>query len=242
MQIRRMNTEGKSFQPQGVRFEYPHAGGATHPGSENNGMMQDFGFTRQELALLKRLKSPEKIQAFLDEEVRYHDDSLTPACRGPRRVMRERLGHCAEGAFFAAAALRVQGHPPLILDLEAVRDDDHLLAVFQSHGHWGAVAKSNYAGLRFREPVYRTIRELALSYYEHYYNLAGEKTLRAFSRPVNLRRFDRLHWMTTEDDLWFICEHLCVIPHQRVLPPQLENKRRKIDRRLYAAGMVGMAR
>ena len=122
-----------------------------------------------------------------------------------------------------------------------VIDDDHILTVFQQLGHWGAMAKSNYAGLRFREPVYRTIRELALSYFEHYYNVAGEKTLRAYSRPVNLRRFDKLNWMTSEDDLWEVCEYLCVIPHTRVMPPPLERKRRKMDRRLYAAGMVGMS-
>ena len=86
---------------------------------------------------------------------------------------------------------RCHGFPPLLLDLEAVRDDDHVLAVFRRRGHWGAIAKSNYAGLRFREPVYRTLRELAMSYFEHYFNLAGEKTLRGYSRPVNLTRFQR---------------------------------------------------
>ena len=101
-----------------------------------------------------------------------------------------------EGALLAAAALRVQGFPPLLLDLEAVRDDDHVLAVFKQHGHWGAIAKSNYSGLRFREPVYCNLRELAMSYFEHYYNLEAEKTLRAYSRPVNLGRFDRIGWMT----------------------------------------------
>ena len=198
-----------------------------------------FGFTPSELAVLRQLKTPEKIQAFLDDEVRYSREKGNLMCRGPRRVLRDRLGHCAEGAFFAAAALRVNGHSPLILDLEAVRDDDHVLAVYQQHGHWGAIAKSNYAGLRFREPVYRTLRELALSYYEHYYNEAGEKTLRTYSRPVNLRRFDRLNWMTTEDELWAICEYLCVIAHTPVLSPLLVAKRRKMDGRLYAAGLVG---
>ena len=151
--------------------------------------------------------------------------------------------HCAEGAFFAAATLRVHGHPPLIVDLEAVRDDDHLLAVFQEHNHWGAIAKSNYAGLRFREPVYRTIRELVMSYYEHYYSPKGEKTLRAFStRPLHLRRFDRIAWITTPDNLWALCEHLCTVPHSRVMTLPMEVKRRKMDRRSYAAGMTGMVK
>lgn len=202
-----------------------------------------MNFTRAELAQLKKLSRPEKIQAFLDDEVRYNKEPDGPTCRSPRRVLADRVAHCAEGAFFAAAALRLHGHPPLIVDLEAVRDDDHLLAVFREHNHWGAIAKSNYAGLRFREPVYRTIRELALSYFEHYYNVKGEKTLRAHStRPLNLTRFDRSHWMTREEDLWDLCEQLCRVPHSRVMPLPLERKRRMMDRRLYEAGMTGMVK
>ena len=202
-----------------------------------------MNFTRPELSLLKKLSRPEKIQAFLDHEVAYNKEAHGPTCRSPRRVLSDRLAHCAEGAFFAAAALRVNGHPPLIVDLEAVRDDDHLLAVFREHNHWGAIAKSNYAGLRFREPVYRTIRELAMSYYEHYYNLKGEKTLRAHStRPLNLTRFDRRAWMTTEENLWDICEHLCGVPHARVMTLPMERQRRMMDQRLYEAGMTGMVK
>jgi len=199
-----------------------------------------FGLTSQELSVIKRLSSPEKIQRFLDYEIEYNKEVDGETCRSPRRVLRDRLAHCAEGAFFAAAALRVQGHEPLIVDLEAVRDDDHLLAVFSEHERWGAIAKSNYAGLRFREPVYRSIREMVMSYYEHYYNPAGEKTLRAYStRPINLKRFDRMNWMTTEEDLWEVCEYFCLVKHSRVMPPQAERKRRRMDRRLYEAGMVG---
>ena len=200
-------------------------------------------FSKHELSILKRLKTPEKIQLFLDEEIAYNKEPDGATCRSPRRVLRDRVGHCAEGAFFAAAALRIQRHEPLILDLEAVRDDDHLLAVFKHENHWGAVAKSNYAGLRFREPVYRTIRELVMSYFEHYYNLKGEKTLRAFStRPLNLKRFDKKNWMTSEEDLWEICEHLCVIAHTRVMSLPMETKRRMMDRRLYEAGQNGMVK
>jgi hypothetical protein len=141
----------------------------------------DFGLRRRELSIIKRLSGPEKIQRFLDYDIGYNKEVGGESCRSPRRVLRDRLAHCAEGAFFAAAALRVHGHEPLIVDLEAVRDVDHLLAVFKEHGRWGAIAKSNYSGLRYREPVYRTIRELVMSYYEHYYNPAGEKTLRAAS-------------------------------------------------------------
>src|SRR5438874_9019832 len=163
-------------------------------------------FLDPELAVLRRLTTPEKIQRFLDERVGYNKEKGGPTCRSPRRVLRDRVAHCLEGALFGAGALRVQGFEPLLLDLEAVRDDDHVLAIFRQRGCWGAIAKSNYAGLRSREPVYRSLRELAMSYFEHYYNLSGEKTLRGYSRPVNLRRFDGIHWMTAEQDLWAIPE------------------------------------
>ena len=141
--------------------------------------------------------------------------------------MRDKTAHCFEASLFAAAALRVNGHQPLILDLESVRDDDHVIAIYRVDGHWGALAKSNYAGLRFREPVYRSLRELVMSYFEHYYNLKGEKTLRAYSRPVNLSRFDRQNWMTSEDDLWVIPEYLTEIKHTPIL---------RATRRMYMKG------
>jgi hypothetical protein len=204
-------------------------------------MKNEYGFDRGELAIFKKLSSPEKIQRFLDDEVAYNKEKDGETCRSPRRVLRDRLAHCAEGAYFAAAALRMQGHPPLIVDLMAVRDDDHLLAVFRQNHLWGAIGKSNYSGLRFREPVYRTIRELVMSYYAHYYNPRGELTLREFSRPISLARFDRIRWMTAEEDLWEIGEYFYTVSHSRVLPPKIERKRRMLDRRLYEAGLVGAA-
>src|SRR6266542_3431798 len=110
------------------------------------------GFTPAEHGDLRKLRTPEKIQRFLDD-LGYNKEKGGETCRSPRRVLRDRIAHCMEGALLAAAALRVQGCPPLLVDLEAVRDDDHVLAVFRQQGHWGAIAKSNYAGLRFREPV-----------------------------------------------------------------------------------------
>jgi hypothetical protein len=145
-----------------------------------------------------------------------------------------------EGAVFAALALRRLGFPPLLVDLEAVRDSDHVLAVYRVNQRWGAVAKSDYSGLRSREPVYATIRELAMSYFEHYYNPAGEKTLRAYSRPVHLARFDRtLNWMSTFDEIWPIAEHLCEIPHSPVITKDMEKVLAPMDRRLFEAGRVG---
>jgi hypothetical protein len=174
-------------------------------------MLRDT-FTASERAIFRRLRSPEKIQRFLDD-LPYNKEPAGPTCRSPRRVLRDRTAHCMEGALFGAAALRWLGHPPLLLDLEAIRDDDHVLAIFQLRGRWGALAKSNYSGLRYREPVYRTLRQLAMSYFEHYYNLRGEKTLRNYSRPVNLGRFDRIAWMTAEEDVWPVPEYLCTITH-----------------------------
>ena len=186
---------------------------------------------------LLRLSTPWKIQKYLDG-LAYNKEPDGETCRGPRRTLRDRTAHCLEAALLAAAALRVNGYPPLILDLESVRDDDHVIAVFRIGKHWGAIAKSNYAGLGFREPVYRTLRELVMSYFEHYYNLRGEKTLRAFSRPVNLARFDRINWMTTEADVWEIPEHLTTIAHTPILQT---DRRMYMDERLYKAGLVGRA-
>src|SRR5690242_19938445 len=156
-------------------------------------------FTAAERSVFRRLSAPEKIQQYLDDLV-YDKEPEGPRCRSPRVTMRDRTAHCMSGALFAAAALRMLGHPPLLIDLEAVRDDDHVLAVFRAGRDWGAIAKSNYSGLRFREPVYRSLRELVMSYFEHYFNLEQEKTLRTYSRPVNLERFDRIGWMTAEED------------------------------------------
>ena len=190
-----------------------------------------------ESRLLRTLKTPERIQHFLDTEIGYNKEPDGETIRSPRRVLRDRTAHCLEGALLAAAALRINGEPPLLLDLEAVRDDDHVLAIFKQHNCWGAIAKSNYSGLRFREPVYRTLRELAMSYFEHYFNLEREKTLRKYSRPVNLTRFDHIDWMTAEEDLWPIADHLVAIPHT----PLLQNGYRlnRVDARLFGAGLSG---
>src|SRR6185436_9131533 len=145
----------------------------------------DHGLTPHEAARLRRLTPPWRIQRFLDD---LDYDKGGTGCRSPRRALRERRVQCLDGALLAAAALRLQGHPPLVLDLEADQDDDHVLAVYRVDGCWGAIARSNYSGLRYREPVFRTPRELALSYVESYFNLRHEKTLRRYSGPVSLVR------------------------------------------------------
>ena len=195
-------------------------------------------FDRQERVVLRTLNTPEKIQRFMDHHLLYNKEPDGPRCRSPRLVLRDRTAHCMEGALFAAAALRLLGYPPLLLDLEAVRDDDHVLAIYRQSGCWGALAKSNYSGLRYREPVYRSLRELVMSYFEHYFNLEREKTLRKYSRPVNLRRFDARGWMTREDDPWEIPEYLCTIAHTPLLAGRAARVRRRVDDRLFAAGQV----
>ena len=195
------------------------------------------GWTSHEIRWLRALRSPAGIQRALDA-MPYH---LASTAWSPRRVLLTRTAHCLEGAIFGAAALRVLGFPPLLLDLEAVQDTDHVLAVWRERGGWGAIAKSNFSGLRFRAPVYRTLRELVMSYFEGYVNLRGERTLRAYSRPLSLARFDRSHpnWATAESDLWFVAEHLATVPHARLLTRPMERRLGRVDRRSLQAGLVG---
>ncbi len=194
-----------------------------------------FGLSPQNLRTLRALKTPARIQKFLDAlEYQYADTAWSP-----ERALREGKGHCFEGAMLAAAALRVNGYPPLLMDLEAVRDDDHVIALYRDRGLWGGIAKSNFAGLRFRAPIYRTLRELAVSYFEHYYNLRGERTLRAYSQPVNLARLDRLHWMTAEEDVWFVAEALITARHYPLFPHKVARSLPRLDRRSFQAGMHG---
>jgi len=194
-----------------------------------------FGSTSSELRTLRALKTPAGIQRFLDE-LPYN---LSFTARSPQKVLRDRTASCLEGGIFAAAALRVIGFPPLIFDLEAEQDTDHVVGIFKVRGCWGAVAKSNFTGCRYREPVYRSLRELAMSYFNIYFNLRGERTLRRYSRPVNLARFDHLNWMTTEKPTWFIAEHLCEIPHIPLLTRAMEKRLTRVDRRTIQGEMVG---
>ena len=196
---------------------------------------ESFGLTPQNVRTLRALKTPKLIQQFVDGLTYQYADTAG----SPQRTLRERKGHCLEGALVAAAALRLHGHPPLLMDLEAVHDDDHVLAIYRERGLWGSIAKSNFAGLRSRKPVYRTLRELAMSYFEHYYNLRGEHTLRAYSRPVNLARLDGKHWMTSEEDVWCVPELLIAARHFPIAPDKVMRALPRLDRRSFEAGMHG---
>lgn len=194
-----------------------------------------MGFTPNELRKLRALKTPAGVQKFLDG-LPYN---LAITARSPRQVLRDRTASCLEGAIFAAAALRALGFPPLIFDLEADRDTDHVIAIYKIDNHWGAIAKSNFTSCRYREPVYRTLRELAMSYFNIYFNLRFERTLRRYSRPVNLARFDSLGWMTADKPVWFIAEHLVDVPHTPLLTPAQAKRLTHVDLRTVNAEMFG---
>ena len=188
--------------------------------------------------MLDRLADPFAIQCFLDR-IEYSAD---PVYRSPRSVLRDRKAHCFDGALFAATALRRLGHRALIVDLKAEHDDDHLVSVFRHRGRLGAVAKSNFVGLRYREPLFRTLRELVLSYFEDFYNVAREKTMRSYSAPLDLARFDDLGWETRDDVLDVIAARLESARHFPVLTPRQRAELAPVDRRRYLAGLMGSNR
>jgi len=185
--------------------------------------------------LLKPLAAPIKIQEFLDS-IPYNTTERTLS---PLLVMKERMAHCMDGGLFAAAALRNLGFPPLIIDLTAENDDDHIIAVFREDNCWGAIAKSNTTVLRFREPVYRSLRELAMSYFDLYYNLNSQKTLRSYSRTIDLSRFDDRNWETTAEDLEFIGDFTYAVKHYPLLTKKQITSLNNVPKYLYDAGFSG---
>jgi hypothetical protein len=196
----------------------------------------DKVLTETERQFIGTLATPAKIQEFLDE-LPY---SKEPIYRCPLRVLRERVAHCFDGALFGAAMLRLLGHPPLILEmLPNDRDDDHLLALYRCDGHWGAVSKSNFVGLRFRDPVYRNLRELVMSYFDQFYNVDREKTLRGYTLPLHLKRFDPWEWMASDGCLEKIAQKLDRIRKVPVLTQLMIDSLSPVDERSYRAGLLG---
>src|ERR1700757_1247069 len=194
-------------------------------------------FTPKELRKLRSMKSPYGIQKFLDD-MPYH---LEDTAWSPRKVLAEESSHCLEGAIFAAAALRANGYPPLLLDFEAEHDTDHVIAIYREAGCWGAVAKSNYTGCPWRGPRYRTPRAPALRSFNIYSTLRRERTLRRYSVPVNLKRFDRQNWMTTDQPVWFIVYHLFDIKHYPLITPAMAKTLHRVDERLFQGELLGKA-
>jgi hypothetical protein len=175
-----------------------------------------LGLTRAEFALLRRLDSPAKIQDFL-YRLKQNFEPDGDSCNSVRVVLRKRRAHCIEGAMLAACALWIHGEPPLLLDLQAVHDYDHVVALFRRRGRWGAISKTNGIGLRWRDPVYRSLRELAMSYFHEYYNKRDAKTLRTYSRPFDLRRLKPERWATSEDGAWELVDALEATRHYRLV-------------------------
>jgi hypothetical protein len=192
--------------------------------------------TPKEKALLDGLDRPAKIQAFLNT-VAYSEDHFY---RCPLRVLRERKGHCFDGALFAAMALRRMGFPPLILEfIPNEHDDDHIIALFKQRGHWGSVGQSNFTGLRFRDPVFRSVRELVMSYWGDFFNAAGEMTMRGYRGPLNLKVFDRLDWMVRDEGLDALSDGMDryrIIP---VITQAMADDLDIADERSVRAGLMG---
>ncbi len=177
-----------------------------------------FGLSKKEAAFFRRLSTPEKIQDYLDTlPFNFEKKGLT--FYSPRVILCEGKAHCIEAACLAAAALWLHGEEPLILDLRSLRYDfDHVVTLFKRNGYWGALSKTNHGVLRYRDPIYRTVRELALTYFHEYYlTTTGQKTLREYSRPFNLKRFGT-DWVTSENSLIDIAEALDLSQHYRIIP------------------------
>lgn len=192
--------------------------------------------SQEEAALLDTLTTPARIQAFLDQTL-YPSESFN---RNPLRVLREKSAHCLDGAIFAASIMRRNGEPPLILDLLPVpgADDDHVLTIFMRNCRFGALAKSNYTGLRMREPVYHSIRELVMSYFEDFFNIDGEKTLRSYTRWIDLRRYDRYEWMWSDAGVDAIEKRLYGLKHQPLIDQRMAAILSQVDPISLKAGMM----
>lgn len=180
---------------------------------------RESGLSREEYAVLKKLSTPAKIQDFLDAlPMNFEEGGDTH--RSPRAVLKVGKAHCIEGAMFAATALWIAGERPLIMNLSARMgrgDVDHVITLYKRGGAWGAVSKTNHAVLRFRDPVYRTLRELAASYFNEWFLPSGEKTLECYSKQLDMRRFGT-KWITAEKDLWEVADVLSELPHFDLVP------------------------
>lgn len=194
-----------------------------------------MGWLAEEIEFLKRFRDPYSIQEYLDS-IDYNPEN---ECRSPRWVIKRRKAHCFEGALFAAAVLEFLGYRPLIVDMKAYNDDDHVIAVFREGGFWGAVAKSNFTTLRYREPVYRTLRELIMSYFDFYFNINGEKSLRSYSRPFDLSFFKNREWNTTDEDLEYIGDKIESLRHYPVVTDRMIPGLKKASAIILEASLLG---
>lgn len=189
-----------------------------------------YNLTNKEERILRKLDTPKKIQDFLNK-IPINFDYDKDTCMSPRRVLRERKCHCIEGAFLAALALKLHGKKPLIMHFSTTpADEDHIITLFKEKGKWGAISKTNHAFLRYREPIYRSIRELAISFFHEYTDKKGNKSLRSYSIPIDLSRFDNCGWMTDENDLWYIDDYIDTVKHIPVLSKKQIKSMRRADK------------
>lgn len=189
-----------------------------------------------ERRLFERLMTPQKIQDYLDTlPINFEVSGET--YMSPRRAIRAKTAHCFEGALVAAAVLAYHGQKPLLLDFRTIpADEDHVVTLFRQNSYWGAISKTNHAILRYREPVYRTVRELALSFFHEYLMGDGRKSLRAYSRPFNLSKFPLEKWVTMQDELDWLVEALDSSKHFPIVP----KKNLRVLRKAYPIELRAM--
>ena len=197
---------------------------------------EDLGLSPREYGLLARLDSPQRIQGFLNDIPTNHEIGGETVL-SVREVLRQRRAHCIEGAMVAAAALWVNGDPPLLMHLDCHESDyPHVIALFRRGGAWGAISKTNGAPLRYRDPIYRNLRELALSYFHEYSNKRGQKTLRSYSVTFDLRRLDPGDWVTNPKSCWETHDRLVELRHFALITPRQErllSTRDKFEKKAY---------
>jgi hypothetical protein len=197
----------------------------------------NYGLSKKEKRVFDKLDTPQKIQDFLDQ-MPINFERTGETLMSPRLVLQKNKAHCIEAALLAAAVLWHHGQKPLLLDLVADKKDfDHVVCLFRQGGYWGAISKSNHAVLRWRDPVYRTVRELAMSYYHEYFLPNGAKSLKTYSAPFDLRKF-RTEWVTSEKKLMYIGDALDRSPHFRTVEKKQEKNLRKADRIMIKAGRL----
>lgn len=200
--------------------------------------MKYLNFSKEEIAFMKKLNTPKKVQDFLDTiAINFEEDGID-TLKSPLSVFRTKNAHCIEGAILAAYIFYIQGKQPLLMNLKSNKKDfDHTIALFRDKGYFGAISKSNHYSLRYREPVYKNIRELALSYFHEYFTDDGEKTLRKYSAPLNLNIFED-DWPTAEENLWGIGEELQEIKYYDIAPKSILKNLRKADKIEIEVGKI----
>lgn len=193
--------------------------------------------TKEEEKILRKLNTPKKIQDFLNRlKINFEDKGET--CMSPRRVLIEKKAHCIEGALLAYLCLKLAGKKAWLVDLKTTREDfEHVICVFKEQGKYGAITKTNHYCLRYREPVYKNIRELVMSYFHEYFDDKGKKTLRKYSVPVTLSRFG-WKWVTEEKELWKIHDWLDKIKHFPILTRKQIRGLRKADKIEIKVGKI----